>query len=251
MKDTTVLLPEGVVLNPAAADGLQACSEEQAGYEGVEAGSGTLLFSPGPVSCPEASKVGTVQIRTPLLPDMIEGAVYLAAQEANPFDSLVALYLVAEDPSAGVRIKLAGKVTLDQETGRCSRPSKTLRRYRSKNSTRVLRDRSCAVGDPRVVRYVHDGRSIEPWSGNESASSLAPFDITTGPDGGACSDPLPFDPAFTAGSTNIQAGAFSPFTMTMSRRRRKPVVEQIELSMPPGLLGTLSIGQAVQRTTSL
>ncbi len=44
----------------------------------------------------------------------------------------------------------------------------------------------------------------------------------------------------TAGSTNIQAGAFSPFTMTMSREDGQQNLKSIELHMPPGLSGVLS-----------
>jgi hypothetical protein len=98
VRDTTVTLPDGVAVNPAGADGLLSCSLGQIG-----------LGSEGTGSCPDASKVGTVEITTPLLPHALEGAVYLAAQEANPFGSLLALYLVAEDPVSGVVIKQAGK----------------------------------------------------------------------------------------------------------------------------------------------
>jgi hypothetical protein len=241
VKDTTVLLPEGVVLNPAAADGLQACSEEQAGYEGVEAGSGLQLFSPGPVSCLEASKVGTVQIRTPLLPGMIEGAVYLAAQEANPYGSLVALYLVAEDPNAGVRIKLAGKVTLDEETGRVLTTFENTPPlpFEELKLEFFGTDRA-PLGTPALCGMYTTEASIAPWSGNEPASLLAPFAISTGPNGSACSDPLPFNPSLTVGTTSIQAGGFSPFTMTMSREDGEQPLQGITLKMPKGVSGTLS-----------
>ena len=58
--------------------------------------------------------------------------------------------------------------------------------------------------------------------------------------GVSCSDPLPFAPSLTAGTTNVQAGAFSPFTMTMSREDGSQRLQGIQLHLPPGLLGTLS-----------
>ena len=62
----------------------------------------------------------------------------------------------------------------------------------------------------------------------------------SGPNGSPCSNPLPFDPSLTTGSLNIQAGAFTPFTMTMSREDGNQNLDAIQLKMPPGLLGELS-----------
>src|SRR6185312_12483999 len=87
VKNTTVALPTGVAINPAAGDGLEACSEEQIALKSTEQ-----------PTCPNASKVGLVKIKTPLLPNPLEGAAYLAAQNANPFGSLLALYVFVEDP---------------------------------------------------------------------------------------------------------------------------------------------------------
>ncbi len=66
IKTTTVVLPEGVAVNPGTAAGLGACQFS-------EDGVGTL----GPPSCPLSSKIGTAVIATPLLQTHLEGNVYL------------------------------------------------------------------------------------------------------------------------------------------------------------------------------
>ena len=122
MRDATVTLPEGVELSPGAANGLEACSEEQIGYKGLNQSAQTDEFTAAKPSCPQASKIGLVRIRTPLLSHELEGAVYLASpapngeEGKNPFDSLVSVYIVAEDPVSGVLVKLAGKGELSEST---------------------------------------------------------------------------------------------------------------------------------------
>jgi hypothetical protein len=120
VKDTTVALPAGVQLSPSAADGLQACSNAQIGFLGTNPTSGVNEFTPDAPACPDASKIATVKIKTPLLTNPLEGAVYLAAPQnimgpllENPFGSLLAMYLVAQDPVSGVLVKLPGKVSPD------------------------------------------------------------------------------------------------------------------------------------------
>jgi hypothetical protein len=44
----------------------------------------------------------------------------------------------------------------------------------------------------------------------------------------------------TAGTTNINAGAFTPFTMTMSRESGQQSLQAVELKLPEGLSGVLS-----------
>ena len=99
-------LPEGVGASLSAADGLQACTEAQIG-----------LGSQAAVSCPDASKIGTVEIHTPLLANPLQGAVYLATPSENPYGSPLAVYVAAEDPISGSLIKLAGEIEANQGTG--------------------------------------------------------------------------------------------------------------------------------------
>src|SRR5262249_28608261 len=107
-----VTMPDGMTINPAAVDGLDACSEDQVGI----ASSTPLVFNDQDPACPDASKVGSVQIDTPALNEPLTGSLYLAKQKDNPFHSLLAGYLVAH--GGGALIKAAGQFDLDAQTGR-------------------------------------------------------------------------------------------------------------------------------------
>jgi hypothetical protein len=229
VKDTRVTLPAGVALNPAAGDGLLSCSESQVGLSsGLEA------------SCPEASKVGTVEINSPLLPNPIVGAAYLAEQNRNPFGSLLALYLVARDPVSGFLLKVAGEVKPDPATGQLvstflntpQLPFEDLKLHFFGGSRAPL-------ATPSACGPYTTAGLLAPWSGNQPVEVSSTFQILSGPDGSPCSDPLPFSPELTAGSLNIQAGAFTSFTMTMSRQDGEQNLDAIQLHMPPGLSGVL------------
>ncbi|HWA53395.1 MAG TPA: hypothetical protein VG816_04405, partial [Solirubrobacterales bacterium] len=138
LKDAVVHFPAGLVINPSQASGLGACSEAQIGFQGEEAGKeGTLFFSKTPQSCPDAAKVGTFEATSPALVartddeehaiekdpegnpvlEVLRGSVYVASPFANPFKSLVAVYLVLEDEKTGIVAKLAGEGELDPNTG--------------------------------------------------------------------------------------------------------------------------------------
>jgi hypothetical protein len=184
-----------------------------------------------------------------LLPNALVGAAYLAQQYANPFGSLVALYIVVKDPVSGVIVKLAGQVTPDPVTGQLVStfdgtpplPFEDLVLHFFGGSRAPL-------GTPALCGAYTTCASIAPWSGNAPVDSSSTFEITSGPNHGACPNPagdmslsaLPFAPELTAGSLNIQAGAFTPFTMTMSREDGNQNLKAIEMRMPPGLLGTLA-----------
>jgi hypothetical protein len=228
--DTRVTLPAGVSINPGGADGLQACGLAEVGLE-----------SASEQVCPEASKIGTVEIHTPLLPNPLVGAAYLAQQNANPFGSLVAMYLVVKDPVSGVIVKLAGKVQPDPVTGQLvstfddtpELPFEDLKLHFFGGSRAPL-------GTPALCGSYTTTASIVPWSGNAPVDSSSEFSITSGPNNTPCSDPLPFAPELTTGSLNIQAGAFTPFSMTMSRQDGNQNLDAIQLKMPSGLLGEIS-----------
>jgi hypothetical protein len=230
VKNTTVALPAGVQISPAGADGLLACSLEE-----------ISLQTAGSPTCPEASKVGTVEIKTPLLSEPLEGEVYLAAQDANPFGSLVAMYIVAEDPVAGIVVKFAGKVVPDPVTGQLVATfENTPPLPFSDLKLHFFGSARAPLTTPPSCGSYTTTTSITPSSGNAPAEPTSTFQITSGPNGGPCADPRPFTPGFQAGSTNLQAGAFSPFTLTMSRPDADQTLAGLSVQLPPGLSGDLS-----------
>jgi hypothetical protein len=230
VKDTTVTLPDGVALNPAGADGLSACTTSQIALE-----------SPEEQTCPESAKVGTVEIKTPLLPNPLTGAAYIATQNANPFGTLLALYLVVYDPISGVRVKLAGEVKPNLATGQLvSTFNETPQLPFEDFSIHFFGGSRAPLGSPALCGSYTTTSSLTPWSGAPSAKISSDFNITSGPNGSSCSNPLPFAPSFTSGSSNLQAGAFTPFTMTMSREDGNQNLDAVQLKLPSGLLGTLS-----------
>ncbi len=253
VKEATVTLPKGVSVNPAGADGLEACSDSEVGYEpgkNSPPGSppGDLRFGEGLPEpfCPDASKIGTMTIKTPLLSDPLEGAVYLATQEENPFESLLAMYIVAEDPTAGVLVKLPGEVTLDEMTGQLTAKFAVPQLPFEDGEFKFFGGERAPLTTPPLCKggkgeegYVTT-TTIAPWSGNSSSHPSSEFAIRSGPDRSPCPNSRPFAPTLTAGTTSNQAAGFSPFTMTMSREDGNQQLQGVQLHMPPGLLGMLS-----------
>ncbi len=237
VKNTTVALPEGVAINPAGADGLQACSEE-----------GIALHSAEPPSCPEASKIGTVKIKTPLLANPLEGEAYLAQQDANPFGSLVAMYVFAEDPISGSRVKVAGEVVPNPVTGQLVSTFKNTPQlpFETFELHFFGGDRAPLATPARCGAYTTTA-AVEPWTETGAVGSSSTFDITSGPatfsepQGRPCPGAsLPFDPSLTGGATNVNAGAFSPFTLTLTRKDGEQNMQSVEAHLPPGVSGILS-----------
>jgi DNA-binding beta-propeller fold protein YncE len=270
LRDTTVTLPEGVALNPAGADGLEACSSnvgalpegalgspgDQIGYKGQEELNAdepgvkwntftpelASPLAPGTNFCPNGSKVGTVRIKTPLLEHELEGSVYLAAQESNPFGSLIAMYIVAEDPVSGSVVKLAGEVSLNPDTGQIVTTFKNTPDVPFENlELHFFGGERAPLATPTRCGTYTTTAVFTPWDGNGPAEPTSSFTIDHGPGGGPCPGAtLPFSPTVNAGATNIQAGAFSPLTVTMNRKDGEQNLKSIVAKLPPGLSGVLT-----------
>ncbi len=267
LRTTEVKLPKGMQLSPSAADGLQACSLKEIGFKGVsntpaktdefyeeeakeESAKEEEAKEEKQEKCPKASKVGTVQIETPLLEKVkgseyqVQGDVYLAAQNENPFNSLFGIYIVAKDPAAGVLVKLAGKVTADAETGQITTTFPNAPQLPFGKLKMELTDGPRAsVATPRSCGSYTAQTSFTPWSTNELLTRTGgeqEFELNSGPYGTSCANPQPFNPGFQAGSTNNQAAAFTPFTLTITRPDTDQALKSVSMTLPPGLAGLLS-----------
>ena len=269
LKDARVTLPEGMAVNPSQADGLGACSSAQIGLT-TAVGSTPVHFSKAPAACPDASKLGRVEVKTPLvaeytdqgsklltdpetgdaIPRPLAGSVYLASPFDNPFDSLLAVYLVVEDPQTGTVAKLAGRVEPDPQTGQ-------LTTVFAENPQLPIEDiglhlfggaRGSLITPPVCGEHTTT-TTLTPWSSPEGADAhpQSSFQTTGQPGGGACpvsAGAAPNSPAFTAGTLTRQAGAFSPFVFKLSREDGSQRLTGIDTRLAPGMAGKLAgIGQ--------
>jgi hypothetical protein len=243
IRNTTVTLPEGVQLSPSAANGLAACSEAQVGFKRINS-LGTIEFYGEPASCPTAAKVGEVRIKSPVLERELQGSVYLAAQNANPFGSLFGIYIVVEDEITGVRVKLAGEVTLDKNTGQITSTFPNAPQLPFEElELKLSNGPRASVATPRSCGTFTTHAVFSPWSGQANAESLLnpeEFNITSGPGGTPCASPQAFAPSFQAGSVNNQAGAFTPFSVSIGRSDTDQALKSISMTLPPGVSGLLS-----------
>ena len=199
-------------------------------------------LAPGTNFCPDGSKVGTVKIKTPLLEHELEGSVYLASQDANPFGSLVAMYIVAEDPYSGSLIKLAGEVSLNPQTGQIVTTFKNTPDVPFENlELHFFGGERAPLATPTRCGTYTTTAVFTPWDGNGPVTSESSFNIDHGPGGGPCPGAtLPFSPTVNAGATNVQAGAFSPLTVTLNRKDGEQNLKSVEAKLPPGLSGVLT-----------
>jgi hypothetical protein len=233
LKRAVVTLPEGMTVDPSAGDGLGACSIAQIGWVGPS----TMNFNPARPECPEASKIGSLELTTPLIPGTLTGAIYLASQNDNPFHSVLAAYVVVDDPVTGVLLKIAGEFKTDPHTGQ-------LTAVFDENPQLPFSDLKLHFfGGPRASLATPEScgtftttSGLAPWSAPDSGPDATPFDSFL--IGSGCVNG--FAPAFAAGTTNLQAGAYSPFIASFTRSDTDQDLAGLSVTLPPGLLAKIA-----------
>jgi hypothetical protein len=218
LRDAKVVLPEGMTLAAGAADGLQGCSAEQAGYKARRPGA-----------CPPASKLGTADFDVPSLERPIEGAVYQRTPEPG---HLFRVWIVADE--LGAHVALPGEIQLDPKSGRITstfldNPQVPLRRLQ----LHLFGGPRAPLATPSVCGSYATHWELTPWSGASPVFGDAPMIIDQG-----CGKNT-FSPELSAGSTSARAGGFTPFSFILRSDSGEQNISELAVTLPPGLLAKL------------
>ncbi|MEX0973413.1 MAG: fibronectin type III domain-containing protein [Solirubrobacterales bacterium] len=237
-------LPSGVTVNPSVGAGLGACAPDRYAAE--------TAFNPQGAGCPNDSKIGVFRVRSPLFEDAFEGAVYLARPDEptttrpgaeNPFDSLIAVYLVAKLPQRGVLIRVAGEIVPEPATGTLTATFDDLPQlpYTDLEVSTRPGQRSFLVNPPfcgeATTRF-----ELTSWTGSGRALASSSSPVQSGIDGGPCPSGAapPFDPGAVAGAVNSNVGSYTPYFIRLSRKDTEQEITSYSLVLPRGITGKLA-----------
>jgi hypothetical protein len=237
IEKAVVTLPAGFTTNPAVASGLGACTLAQ--YE-AEA----LAYDPSS-GCPGSSKVGTVEVESPLLQEKVDGEIFVAKQGDNVFHSLLALYMVLRNEKNGILIKQPMKIDPDPQTGQLTSTVGDIPQLPFSDFHLHFRDGARAplitpptCGAHEIVAQLYPRSN--PAAPVTRTASLA---VSSGAGGSACpasAQALSNSRGFAAGTVDPTAGKYSPFVLKVSRSDGSQQISSIETVLPQGLLGKLA-----------
>ncbi len=245
VRKAVVTLPEGVTINPSLGVGLGYCTPAQYAAESA--------FSDPGANCPNTADIGEFIVDSPLFDGLFEGRVYLArpddpataaAGTENPFDTMLAVYLVARLPERGLAIKVAGKIVPDPRTGRAVATFEGLPQLPYDDLSIDFRatQRAVLISPPSCGLHVTQS-DLTPWGGVVSTLKVAsPSKIEAGFGGGRCPDGTapPFSPEVTAGGVNSNVSSYTPYFVRISRKDTEQELTSYSLTLPRGITGKLA-----------
>jgi hypothetical protein len=238
VQNVEVQLPEGMTLNPAAANGLGACTNAQAG---IEAGGVASEATP---ACPPASQIGTASIDAPGIPDgSLSGGVYVGSQEGTDPESggEYRVFLIAEAPSYGVGVRLEGRVGANAQTGRLTARFADAPQVPFEDFAVNLRGGPRApLANPLSCGAAQPAASVVPYSGQPATAAASSGFTVTGASGGSCPSPPPFALGQSTSLTPARAGATGgSFTFDLARGDGEQYLGQVRTVLAPGLVGLI------------
>jgi hypothetical protein len=234
LKTATVVLPEGMTLNPAAAQGLEACTPAQARIHSSTAG----------VACPEKSEIGTVTLQVPdLPPNSLTGKLYLGGPESGPITGPpYTMYLDAESSRYGISTRLEGSVVPNEATGRVSATFDNNPEQPFSNAILHFKTGALApIANPLVCGPAKTETSLVPYSGAASQSPFSSFTVDSNNSGGVCPSPLPFSLAQSTEDHPSSGGQNANFTLNLARSDGNQYVSRVSTTLPEGLVGKIPV----------
>jgi hypothetical protein len=235
LRNASVTLPEGMGLNPSAANGLQSCTNAQFG-------KGTR----NPVACPAASRIGSVEVETPPLPaGALKGTAYLGQQlSRNPESGEeFRIFVVAESAQYGISARLIGNTKANPKTGQLTTTFAENPQVPFTSVKINLDDARGVLSSPPTCSVATTTSTMEPWSTPKSTKSPdSEFTPSTMPGGGACPTTMagrPFAPSYTAKSKRTKANAYAPFRVHIGRGDGQQELKGVDVTLPKGLAAKL------------
>ncbi len=236
VRDASVALPVGMGLNPSAANGLEACTNEQFG-KGTE----------NPVACPAASKIGTAEVETPpLLPGSLKGDVYLGQQlSSNPESGqLYRIFINPKSDRYDVDVRLIGNVKANAKTGQLTTALLENPQVPFESVKLKFDQAKGVLTSPPTCAKQTASTDLEPWARPGTfVTKTAEFTLSSVPGGGTCPQTLAerkFTPPYTAKTDSTKAGAYSPFHVHIGRPDGQQELKVVNVTLPKGLTGKLA-----------
>jgi hypothetical protein len=232
-----VTLPAGMGVNPSAAPDLKTCSDAQFG-KGTRA----------PVACPADSKIGTVSIDTPVLPDgTLAGNVYLGSQQSVDPESgnLYRIFLDAESAARGLSVRLLGNVIANRQTGQLTAVVNEAPQVPFDSvQVKLSGGPKATLTSPPTCGPNATTHAMTAWSGTpDHGPQDKGFTLTSAPGGGQCAKSLaarPFSPTFAASPKSTAAAAFTPFSVRITRNDGQQELKGVDITLPPGATAKLA-----------
>jgi hypothetical protein len=230
LENTYITLPEGMTLNPSAANGLEACKPSQ-----IHMGERKAA------ECPSGSKIGTVTINVPdLPPESLKGSIYLGGSESGQINGQpYTIYLNAESERYGVTVRIQGTVEGNATTGRVlTKFEKTPEQPISEVKLHFKGGPLAPIANPLACGTATTETRLEPYIGAFATKTPSTaFVVDNNGAGEPCPATIPFAPTQSSETQPATAGASTNFTFTVNRSPGQQYLTQIKTVLPAGLVG--------------
>jgi hypothetical protein len=213
VKQVAVTLPPGMTISPSAANGLEACTDAQFGKGTKNA-----------ISCPAASRLGAVAIKSPVLDRTLTGSVYVGQPLPG---NRYRLFVNADGPA--ISLRLVGTVTPDPQTGQVratfdDNPQLPFSQFRLDfdGGSKAI------IASPQACGATTGTGTLVPWSGGGASVTNSTVDVQN------CAG-NPFAPTFGATTADGRSGRFAPLVVGIGRPDGDQFLNGLQATLPAGM----------------